>query len=190
MAANQGPPDPLTTSPPRSSLHMLENRPSGPHSSSWPGSAGGSTVRTIIHPPPSGSRPSALSDSRSAPPSAHLGPRPDLRPSDLGSHSTAAAGSSSSTGDRPLGPLQLPQNVRRVISCFACRERKTRCDGGQPCQTCARRGIGSECEYATHVRRRGKGQRKRRNERERSQEDDGDGPGADGLDGTVLEGYG
>jgi hypothetical protein len=46
--------------------------------------------------------------------------------------------------------------MRQVISCYPCRQRKSKCDGRGPCDQGTRRESGDGCHYAAYVRRRGK----------------------------------
>ncbi|QGA18702.1 hypothetical protein EYB26_006387 [Talaromyces marneffei] len=65
-------------------------------------------------------------------------------------------------GQPPPHPLPLEQHQPRPsrrrekpqLSCTLCRRRKLRCDRGEPCGTCVRRGLASSCAY---VRSNGQG---------------------------------
>lgn len=48
---------------------------------------------------------------------------------------------------------------RQPISCYPCRVRKLKCDGGHPCSQCLKRSSTDSCAYADSVRRRGKAKR-------------------------------
>ncbi|WVQ98807.1 hypothetical protein IAU59_005938 [Kwoniella sp. CBS 9459] len=87
----------------------------------------------VIHPPPS---------------IEHFDPfRPPFGP---------PSNSSSSPGGHS-GPSR--RSKRQQISCWPCRERKMKCDGGRPCASCAKRHIDGLCNYAESVRRRGRGKK-------------------------------
>ncbi|GAA6030635.1 hypothetical protein JCM8097_006249 [Rhodosporidiobolus ruineniae] len=50
--------------------------------------------------------------------------------------------SSSSSSAQAAGPTK---RKRAAVACEGCRSRRSRCDGGQPCSTCA--GLGHDCVY-------------------------------------------
>ncbi|CAG8923435.1 unnamed protein product [Penicillium salamii] len=45
----------------------------------------------------------------------------------------------------PVPPTMMHRWSRPPLSCAACREKKRRCDRGQPCSNCVQRNI--SCEY-------------------------------------------
>lgn len=51
------------------------------------------------------------------------------------------------------GTPSMPNPSRRrdkpQLSCNLCRKRKLKCDRGQPCETCIRRGLSLSCTYST-----------------------------------------
>lgn len=56
----------------------------------------------------------------------------------------------------PLPAPRVPPSRRRdkpQLSCNLCRKRKLKCDRGQPCSTCAHRGLSLSCTYSdnSHV---------------------------------------
>ncbi|WVQ78420.1 hypothetical protein IAT38_000506 [Cryptococcus sp. DSM 104549] len=82
-------------------------------------------------------------------------------------HGSASGSATGSRGGSITGGIQYqmglqrpPQRKRQLISCYPCRKRKLRCDGGRPvCQQCQRRNIHGQCGYAETVKRRGRGKR-------------------------------
>ncbi|KAK9433076.1 fungal-specific transcription factor domain-containing protein [Lipomyces doorenjongii] len=51
-----------------------------------------------------------------------------------------------SQSTRPL-PKPSRRRAKPQLSCNLCRRRKLKCDRGQPCETCARRGLSLSCSY-------------------------------------------
>ncbi|KAL4781043.1 hypothetical protein BJX76DRAFT_336285, partial [Aspergillus varians] len=56
--------------------------------------------------------------------------------------------------DRSRPSLPLPKRTKRSNACMACKARKSKCGGGQPCYKCIE--IGSECIFAVGLDRRRK----------------------------------
>ncbi|KAI1208646.1 fungal-specific transcription factor domain-containing protein [Annulohypoxylon truncatum] len=60
----------------------------------------------------------------------------------------------SGSGTTPRGRARLPSSRRRdkpQLSCNFCRTRKLKCNREHPCSTCARRGVGPSCTYASNL---------------------------------------
>lgn len=52
--------------------------------------------------------------------------------------------------------LRQKRKQREVKACYACRQRKVKCDGTQPCRTCRRRGHPQICAYDVPSSSRGR----------------------------------
>lgn len=69
--------------------------------------------------------------------------------------SPATTASPSEEAPPPAAPApRVPPNRRRdkaQLSCNLCRKRKLKCDRGQPCSTCAHRGLSLSCTYSDNL---------------------------------------
>ncbi|KAL4969445.1 Zn(II)2Cys6 transcription factor [Aspergillus stella-maris] len=54
----------------------------------------------------------------------------------------------------PRSSLPIPKRTKRSTACTACKTRKSRCGGSQPCDKCIE--LGTECVFATTLDRRRK----------------------------------
>ncbi|KAL4925535.1 Zn(II)2Cys6 transcription factor [Aspergillus undulatus] len=58
------------------------------------------------------------------------------------------------TDANPRSSLSIPKRTKRSTACAACKARKSRCRGSQPCDKCLE--LGTECVFATTLDRRRK----------------------------------
>lgn len=67
-----------------------------------------------------------------------------------------------SPGQKEIDRVLYLRRISQARSCYPCRQRKVKCDHGQPCRTCQKRGHPEICSYNVGTSEKRRGRRSKR----------------------------